>query len=97
METQLMTREVTVCDPDGLHMRPAQRLVRLASRYSAQIHLGRGGDMMDCESILSLLTLGAVQGDRLQLAADGEDAAAAVDEITAWFAAGFPEDEASVP
>lgn len=66
-------------------MRPADKLVRLAGGFGATIEIGRGGEMMDCKSILSLLTLGAAEGDTLQLAVSGPDAAEALDLIVQWF------------
>lgn len=95
MNPSLLTRDVVVLAPEGLHLRPADRLVRLANRYESTVTIRRsdsGGEGLDCKSILSLLTLGAALGDHLQISADGPDADQALGEIASWFEAGFSED-----
>ncbi len=86
-----LTRIVIVRNAEGLHARPADLLVRMASKYQAEIRIGKDSEWVDCKSILSLLTLGAAQGTELLVAADGVDAADAVDSITALFEAGFED------
>lgn len=95
MNSPKLTSEVVVRCPGGLHMRPADRLVRLAGGFSATIEIGRGGEMMDCKSILSLLTLGAAEGDKLNLAVEGSDAAEALDSIVHWFDNPTPEQDSA--
>jgi phosphocarrier protein HPr len=86
---------VTVKNPEGLHMRPADRLVRTASTFQSQIELERAGQVADCRSILSLLTLGATQGCELVLRAQGPDAEAAIRAISSLFDSQFDELNAS--
>ncbi len=85
------TRTVTVRNPQGLHARPADLLVRMASGYQSNILIGRDGVLVDCKSILSLLTLGASQGTVLTVSADGGDAEDALSAIQGLFDAGFDE------
>ncbi|MBQ6353305.1 MAG: HPr family phosphocarrier protein [Lentisphaeria bacterium] len=87
------TVEVTVTSPLGLHGRPAAHIVKLASAYHSVVTVKNlaSGEVGDCRSILSLLVLAASQGTRLLLSAVGDDAAAALAEIAAYFAAGFNE------
>lgn len=91
MNTTPLTRTVTVRNPQGLHARPADQLVRLASSFQSKIMIGAGGEVVDCKSILSLLTLGAAQGTELSLSAEGTDAAQALQSISDLFDAGFDE------
>ncbi|TWU57745.1 HPr family phosphocarrier protein [Rubripirellula reticaptiva] len=86
-----LTRTVVVRNAEGLHARPADLLVRMASKYQAEIRIGKNSEWVDCKSILSLLTLGAAQGTELSVTADGIDAADAIDSITALFEAGFDD------
>ena len=108
MSSSIAQGNVVVRFPGGLHMRPADKLVRLAGQFDSAIEIGRAGrgstrgdgsddpaassgetavtgEMMDCKSILSLLTLGAAEGDTLRIRAQGPDADDAVARITAWF------------
>lgn len=91
MNTSPLQRTVVVRNPQGLHARPADALVRLASQYDSNILIGKGGELVDCKSILSLLTLGAAQGTELSLSAEGVDAESALQSIEELFAAGFDE------
>lgn len=96
MNKNLPTRTVTVRNLQGLHARPADLLVRMASAYQSIILIGRDGELVDCKSILSLLTLGAAQGTVLTISADGSDAKDALDAIVDLFEAGF-DDTNEVP
>ncbi len=86
-----LCRTVTVINPQGLHARPADGLVRIANRFGSDIQIGRGGEMVDCKSILSLLTLGAAPGTELSLTAEGDDAQNALEMIEQYFLRGFDE------
>lgn len=82
---------VTVKNAEGLHMRPADKLVRTAAGFQCQIELERAGQIADCRSILSLLTLGATQGSELVLRAQGPDADEAIRVIGQLFEQHFNE------
>jgi phosphotransferase system HPr (HPr) family protein len=85
--------QVTVLMPQGLHLRPADLLVKAVSRFQARVDLQRNGDheRFDCRSILALMTIAAVQGTELVVSATGEDCDAAVAEVARLFAEGFGE------
>jgi len=91
MSSAAITRTVVVRNPQGLHARPADLLVREASRYHADISLEKDGYRVDCKSILSLLTLGAQCGTEMSLYAEGADAEHAVAMIAELFENGFHE------
>ena len=95
--SEALRRTVTVISSQGLHARPADLLVRLAGQYGARIMIGRGGEEVDCKSILSLLTLGAAEGTELNLTAEGDDAQDALDAIEQFFLRGFDEMESEQP
>jgi len=86
-----LRRTVTVINPQGLHARPADMLVRTASKFVAEIMIGKDSELVDCKSILSLLTLGASKGTELTLTANGDDAEDALQSIAQLFEAGFEE------
>lgn len=82
---------VTVRNPQGLHMRPADLLVRTAGRFASNIIIERAGQRVDCKSILGILTLGATQGSELCILAEGPDAQQAIFEIVGLFDRSFDE------
>ena len=68
----------TVRSELGLHARPAGQFVALAGRFQCEISVGRGDEWVDGRSVLSLLSLAASQGTKLQVRAVGDDAEEAV-------------------
>ncbi len=89
-------RTVIVSNEQGLHMRPADLLVRAAARFQCQIEIEKDGHSVDCRSIMGILTLGAVQGVSLKVSATGADAEEALKCIAELFAAGFNESDTEV-
>jgi phosphocarrier protein HPr len=85
--------KVVVENPQGLHARPADLIVRLAKQYQSKIEVVKENQRVDGKSILDLLTLAAVQGTELTIEAHGDDAQAAIDALVALFATNFPESE----
>lgn len=98
--TDAVIREVVVTNSQGLHLRPADRLVKAATLFQSKVELIKDGDVVDAKSILSVMTLGAVQGTGLTLRITGEDAEKAASTLVELFANGFeaegPDDGASV-
>lgn len=89
--SKALCRTVVVLNPQGLHARPADLLVRTANQFESTILISRGGEQIDCKSILSILTLGAAQGTELSVSAEGADAENALDSIAQLFLNGFNE------
>jgi len=71
-------REFVVSNELGFHARPAGEFVRVASRFSSEVEVSRGGEWVSGQSVLSLLSLAAGPGTRLRVRALGPDAAEAV-------------------
>lgn len=80
----------------GLHARPSIRLTKLAKRFAARIRLRASADgaWVDAKSIVRVMGLKAPQGAVLHFAADGPDAAAAVEALVSLVERDF-EDEPS--
>lgn len=86
---------ITLTNRDGLHARPAARLVAALTPYRARLVLTCGDKQADGKSLNQLALLQARSGDRLTLHADGDDAAAALQTFRDLAAANFgdPADE----
>ncbi|WP_145119013.1 HPr family phosphocarrier protein [Rosistilla oblonga] len=82
---------VVVKNEKGLHLRPAELMARLAMQYEATVMVTKDDQSADCKNMLSVLTLGAVQGTQLGLSAEGPDAAEALSAVAELFEAGFHE------
>jgi phosphocarrier protein len=77
-EDGAIEREFVVSNELGFHARPAGEFVRVASRFSSEVEVSRGGEWVSGQSVLSLLSLAAGPGTRLRVRALGPDAAEAV-------------------
>lgn len=92
-------RRVTVESPAGLHARPASVLAAKAREFDAEIGLIlvqavgertiETGTRVDAKSVLDVIVLGAAQGTTLDIEAEGQDAAAAVEALAKLFAERF--------
>ena len=87
----VVRREVAVVNERGLHARVAARIAAAAEGFDADIRFACKGHAVSALSIMGLLMLAATRGTRLEVAASGAEAAAAVETIAAMFANGFEE------
>jgi phosphocarrier protein len=71
----------------GLHARPASLFVHAAAKQPVPVTIGKpGGEAVDARSILRVLGLDVRGGDEVVLAADGDGAEQALDELAALVA-----------
>lgn len=75
------SRSVTIRNPQGLHLRPGELFVRKASEFESTVEVISGSRRVDGKSLLDIATLGAAQGTKLEIAAHGPDAEAAVEAL----------------
>jgi phosphocarrier protein len=89
----MIRQSIAVTNRLGLHARAAAKLVRLASRFSSDIHISRedSNQRIDSKSILGILMLAASQGTRIILSIDGTDEAEAAEAIRELFETKFGE------
>ena len=91
-----MERLVTVRVKEGLHARPATQFAKLAKTFLADIQLRREGSAAaNAKSSVKVMLLAVKEGDDVALAAEGEDAAQALDALCAFVEA--PEAGVEVP
>lgn len=88
----MICRRVYIRNRLGLHARAAARFVHAANRFRSRITATRDGRSMDGKSILGILLLAASQGTELELAAEGEDEADAIEALAALVEGGFGEE-----
>jgi phosphocarrier protein HPr len=88
-----VTRQVEIVNALGFHLRAADKFVRLAQGFKANVTVICGGHRVSGRSILDLATLAAAFGSRLELQANGPDAEAALDALTGLIGRRFDEQE----
>jgi phosphocarrier protein HPr len=90
-EPPVARRQVQILNAYGLHLRPADKFVRLAYQFQAEIRVSYKGHEYNGKSILDLTSLAAECGTRLDLEARGPDAEAAVAALAELVSARFHE------
>lgn len=86
------TREVTIVNHHGMHMRPAMQIVEVSNRFGSDVRIHKGEHAVNAKSIMEVMTLEAPKGTVLTLQADGDDAEAALEALAELVSARFGED-----
>ena len=76
----------------GLHLRAASTLAETIKKFNATVTLGNGGQAVNARSVTNLIMLGAGQGTKLKVKAEGPDAQAAMNAIKELFEQRFNEE-----
>ncbi len=84
-----ITREFTLLNRYGMHVRPAGLFAKIASRYDANVEVEKDGNTVSGKSIMALMTLEATCGSVLKVTADGPQAEEVLDELAALVARKF--------
>ena len=87
----MIEREATIVNQEGLHARPAARIVRLANGFAAEIQLAKDGLEVNGKSIMGVMMLAAECGSSIIIRANGPDAEQAVQALAELVASGFGE------
>ncbi len=75
-------RTVTVASSVGLHARPASLFAQAAAKVGVPVTLtSAAGKSVNAASILGVLSLGVGHGEEVTIAAEGDGAEAALDEL----------------
>jgi phosphotransferase system HPr (HPr) family protein len=76
----------------GLHLRAASALAQLLKQFKSSVTLSNGNHEANAKSVTSLIMLGAAQGTKLKVRAEGPDAQAALSAVKSLFEARFNEE-----
>jgi phosphocarrier protein HPr len=87
----MMERTVEIVNKNGLHARPAAEIVKLSSRFKAEITIVRDDLEVNGKSIMGVMMLAAEFGSKVLVRANGPDAEQAVNAIAELVAAKFGE------
>jgi phosphocarrier protein len=87
----MIEREARIVNQEGLHARPAAKIVRLASSFDSNIELLKDELAVNGKSIMGVMMLAAECGSSIVVRADGPDAEQAVEAITQLVEGGFGE------
>jgi phosphocarrier protein HPr len=87
----VIEREETIVNQEGLHARPAAKIVRLASSFNSDIELMKDGVAVNGKSIMGVMMLAAECGSSILIRAEGPDADRAVQALSELVRDGFGE------
>lgn len=90
---QAHAQERTVIVPlvHGLHARPAARISALARQFDAEVEIVHGARRANARSAVAVMGLTVTHGDSIAIAANGREAEAAADAVSALIAGGMDE------
>jgi phosphocarrier protein len=85
---------VTIVNRLGLHARPAMTFVERAMGFGADVRVRRVDqeECVDGKSIMQMMMLAATQGTKIEIAAEGADAKAAVAALARLVESKFDEE-----
>ena len=92
-ESASLSRDLLIVNKKGLHARAAAKFVQCAERYEAIVSVSRDQHAVGGTSIMGLMRLAAGIGSTIHIAAQGPDAAAALEALAALVADKFGEGE----
>lgn len=79
----MYSKIVKVCNETGLHARPASIFIKEANKYQSDIYIKRLNDdtVVNAKSIIMILSMGLLQGEEIQLSAEGTDEIDAINSL----------------
>lgn len=76
----------------GLHLRAASTLAKTLAHFTSAVTILHSKEQINARSVTSLIMLGAGQGTRLKVRADGPDAREAIEAVKELFEQRFGEE-----
>ena len=80
----MVSKEFTINNELGMHMRPASLLSQMAAKYQSNIIVKHNGKDFNAKSVMLLMTALIKCGSQIEVVCDGPDEEAALAEITAF-------------
>ena len=77
----MISKEITIRLENGLEARPVAMLVQVASKFDSSVYLEAGEKKVNAKSIMGMMSLGLDIGEKVTVIVDGEDEAAALEDI----------------
>lgn len=93
----VLSAEVKLPNPAGLHARPAAVLAAGAKKYIADVRLIRGADEANAKSVVAIMALSTKFGDAVKIKATGPDAVEAAKVLVELLQSGCGEKAGEAP
>tara|TARA_Y100001933_G_scaffold258170_1_gene305739 strand:+ start:730 stop:984 length:255 start_codon:yes stop_codon:yes gene_type:complete len=66
--------QVTIKSKNGLHARPASLVVNAATKHAGEVFLIKDTTRVNAKSIMNIMGMGLMEGDKITIEAQGENA-----------------------
>lgn len=76
-----LQQTIRITSPQGFHLRPIKAFVELAQRFQCAVTVSRDGRSANGKSMMDMLQMLAPPDSELTVAAEGPDAAAALEAL----------------
>ena len=87
----MVSQNVKIINPTGLHLRPAGILCKEALRFPCSVKFQFGNTVANAKSVLSVLGACVKSGDEITMMCDGTDEEKALSEMIALIESGLGE------
>ena len=87
----MISKNLTVVNPSGLHLRPAGVLSQTAMKFKSDITIVSGEKKIVANSVLNVMAAGIKCGTEITLVCDGEDEEEAMKTISQAIESGLGE------
>ena len=88
----MVSKDFTVKNKMGFHMRPAQVFVNAMAKYPCDINIKFGEKNINAKSIMMIMAACIKCGSEITVTANGENEEAALSEAAAMIESGFGEE-----
>ena len=88
----MVRKEFTIRNKLGLHARAAAKIAQTSTQFQSRIRIIKNGREANAKSMLDIMTLSCPQGTRIELRAEGQDAAEALAALAVLFENRFGEE-----
>lgn len=87
----MVSKEIKIMNPTGLHLRPAGNLCKEAMKYKSKVTFNYAGNIANAKSVLSVLGACIKTGDTITLVCEGEDEEEALSNLITFIENGLGE------
>ncbi|MDX6257279.1 MAG: phosphocarrier protein HPr [Frankiales bacterium] len=83
---------VRLTNPHGLHARPAAMFSMTASGFGCDVRVSKNGKTVNGKSVIKLISLDCRTGDEITITTNGDDEAAALEQLSVVVQQGLSDD-----
>ena len=87
----MVSKKVTIVNPQGFHMRPASTFANSLAKYACDVVLKVNGKDVNAKSLMNIIAACIKCGNEVEVVCNGPDEEAALAEAVAMIESGFGE------